>query len=490
MVVWNDLLPAQRVSVFESGVDLAESDLTRGEQRRRQVSYRIGSMVAPALARARGAERRAGGLGRRDPHRPPADDRWPRGAAGAARARGGAGVAARRRRPCRCVPGAGGRVIAVAGPRPLVPLHRSARAARAAARRDPRRLESHPARRRVHQRGGGGGFEYEFAAAARWRTAWRVSTGTDALVLALRALGIGPRRPRDRPREHVLRHGGGGQPRRRRAGAGRLRPADQDDLGRGGRSGSCAPRGAAGVIAVHLYGHPADVDALDAVAAAYGAWVIEDAARPISPAPAARASAASAGSACFSFYPSKNLGAPGEGGAVTTNDPELADAIRDAAPSRAAGAQPPRADRLQRAARRAHRRGAARQAAASAGLDARAPAGGRAATRRPRWRRAIRLPYTAPWAEPVVAPLRDRGRRTATPCARGCRSWASRPACTTRRRSICNPRTRISGTAEAPSRGRAQRRSRCSRFRCSPSSPTRRSIGSSRHCERPRRRSR
>ena len=37
MVVWNDLLPAQRVSVFESGVELAETDLTRGEQRRRKV---------------------------------------------------------------------------------------------------------------------------------------------------------------------------------------------------------------------------------------------------------------------------------------------------------------------------------------------------------------------------------------------------------------------------------------------------------------------
>ena len=57
MVVWNDLLPAQRVSVFESGVDLAvaESDLSPGEQRRRKVSYRIGSMVAPAASRARGA---------------------------------------------------------------------------------------------------------------------------------------------------------------------------------------------------------------------------------------------------------------------------------------------------------------------------------------------------------------------------------------------------------------------------------------------------
>jgi len=49
MVVWNDLLPAQRISVFESGVDLAEADLSLPEQRRRNVSYRTGSMVAPAL---------------------------------------------------------------------------------------------------------------------------------------------------------------------------------------------------------------------------------------------------------------------------------------------------------------------------------------------------------------------------------------------------------------------------------------------------------
>jgi predicted dehydrogenase len=49
MVVWNDLLPSQRVSVYESGVDLSETDITRGEQRRRKVSYRIGNMMAPAL---------------------------------------------------------------------------------------------------------------------------------------------------------------------------------------------------------------------------------------------------------------------------------------------------------------------------------------------------------------------------------------------------------------------------------------------------------
>jgi predicted dehydrogenase len=49
MILWNDLAPAQRLSVYESGVDLGEADLSRGEQRRRKVSYRIGNMVAPAL---------------------------------------------------------------------------------------------------------------------------------------------------------------------------------------------------------------------------------------------------------------------------------------------------------------------------------------------------------------------------------------------------------------------------------------------------------
>ena len=49
MVLWNDLLPAQRVSVFESGVDIGEVDVSLPEQRRRKVSYRTGNIVAPAL---------------------------------------------------------------------------------------------------------------------------------------------------------------------------------------------------------------------------------------------------------------------------------------------------------------------------------------------------------------------------------------------------------------------------------------------------------
>jgi predicted dehydrogenase len=49
MVVWNDLLPAQRVSVFDSGVELETAYASPSEQCRRQVSYRIGQMVCPAL---------------------------------------------------------------------------------------------------------------------------------------------------------------------------------------------------------------------------------------------------------------------------------------------------------------------------------------------------------------------------------------------------------------------------------------------------------
>jgi predicted dehydrogenase len=49
MVLWNDLLPSQRLSIYDAGVELAKPDATAGERCRREVSYRIGDMVAPAL---------------------------------------------------------------------------------------------------------------------------------------------------------------------------------------------------------------------------------------------------------------------------------------------------------------------------------------------------------------------------------------------------------------------------------------------------------
>jgi dTDP-4-amino-4,6-dideoxygalactose transaminase len=82
------------------------------------------------------------------------------------------------------------------------------------------------------------------------------------------------------------------------------------------------------IMPVHLYGHPAAMDEINAVARQHGLKVIEDAAQ----AHGARYGANRAGSlgdaAGFSFYPGKNLGAIGDGGAITTNDPQLADKLK------------------------------------------------------------------------------------------------------------------------------------------------------------------
>lgn len=77
------------------------------------------------------------------------------------------------------------------------------------------------------------------------------------------------------------------------------------------------------ILPVHLYGHPVDMDPVMEIAARHGLYVVEDAAQ----AHGARYKGRRAGSlghmACFSFYPGKNLGAWGEGGAVVTSDPVL-----------------------------------------------------------------------------------------------------------------------------------------------------------------------
>ena len=82
------------------------------------------------------------------------------------------------------------------------------------------------------------------------------------------------------------------------------------------------------ILPVHLYGQTADMDPIVEVARRHGLVVIEDAAQ----AHGAKYKGRSAGSigdiGCFSFYPAKNLGAYGEGGAVTTSNPEYARTIR------------------------------------------------------------------------------------------------------------------------------------------------------------------
>jgi dTDP-4-amino-4,6-dideoxygalactose transaminase len=82
------------------------------------------------------------------------------------------------------------------------------------------------------------------------------------------------------------------------------------------------------VIPVHLYGQAADLDAVSEIAARHGLVVIEDAAQAHGSLYRGRRVGALARAGCFSFYPGKNLGAYGEGGAVTTDDAEVARRVR------------------------------------------------------------------------------------------------------------------------------------------------------------------
>jgi len=82
------------------------------------------------------------------------------------------------------------------------------------------------------------------------------------------------------------------------------------------------------ILAVHLYGQPADMDPLMDVARRHGLVVIEDAAQAHGAKYKGRPVGSIGDLACFSFYPSKNLGAYGEGGAVTTGNAEFASTIR------------------------------------------------------------------------------------------------------------------------------------------------------------------
>jgi dTDP-4-amino-4,6-dideoxygalactose transaminase len=82
------------------------------------------------------------------------------------------------------------------------------------------------------------------------------------------------------------------------------------------------------VIPVHLYGHPAPMENILAIARDYGLCVIEDCAQAHGATYRGKRVGSFGDMACFSFYPTKNLGALGDGGAVVTSDPELAEKAR------------------------------------------------------------------------------------------------------------------------------------------------------------------
>jgi dTDP-4-amino-4,6-dideoxygalactose transaminase len=82
------------------------------------------------------------------------------------------------------------------------------------------------------------------------------------------------------------------------------------------------------IIPVHIYGQPADMSRIMEVARRHKLYVIEDAAQAHGATWQGRQAGTLADAACFSFYPGKNLGAYGDAGAVTTNNPEIADRVR------------------------------------------------------------------------------------------------------------------------------------------------------------------
>jgi dTDP-4-amino-4,6-dideoxygalactose transaminase len=84
----------------------------------------------------------------------------------------------------------------------------------------------------------------------------------------------------------------------------------------------------AGIIAVHLYGQACDMGALEAIARPAGLFLLEDAAQAHGATYKGRRTGSLGSAAAFSFYPSKNLGALGDGGAVCTNDAALAERVR------------------------------------------------------------------------------------------------------------------------------------------------------------------
>jgi dTDP-3-amino-3,4,6-trideoxy-alpha-D-glucose transaminase len=165
-------------------------------------------------------------------------------------------------------------------------------------------------------------FETEFAAYVGARHAIGVANGTDALTLALRALGVGPGDDVIVPSFTFYASAEAIPP----TGASPVFcDVDPDTFCVTAETvrRALTPRTKA-VIAVHLFGNVAPV----AEIAALGVPVVEDAAQAAgSRSPAGRPGALGA-IATFSFFPSKNLGAFGDGGAVTTDDDKLADTVR------------------------------------------------------------------------------------------------------------------------------------------------------------------
>jgi len=169
-------------------------------------------------------------------------------------------------------------------------------------------------------------FEQEFAVASGAAHAVGVGTGTDAIALILRALGIGAgdeviTTPLSAAYSALAIVMSGARPVFADVDPVRL-TLDPQRV-----AAAIGPRTRA-ILPVHLYGQPADMPAIAAVAARHGLAIVEDCCQGHLATSGGQAVGTFGAAGAFSFYPTKNLGALGDGGAITTNDAMLADRLR------------------------------------------------------------------------------------------------------------------------------------------------------------------
>lgn len=169
-------------------------------------------------------------------------------------------------------------------------------------------------------------FEAEYAAYCEASHCVSLANGLDALHLALRAMGVGagdevivPSNTYIATWLAVSQCGATPVPVEPVEGTYNLDPALIE--------AAITPRTKV-ILPVHLYGQPADMDPILAIARKHGLRVLEDAAQAHGARYKGRRIGAHGDVVAWSFYPGKNLGALGDGGGITTNDAELADRIR------------------------------------------------------------------------------------------------------------------------------------------------------------------
>lgn len=169
-------------------------------------------------------------------------------------------------------------------------------------------------------------FEHEFAQFCGVPHCIAVANGLDALHLVLRGYGIGPGDEVIVPSNTFIATWLAVS----QVGATPV-PVEPDlathNIDPGLIEAAITPRTRA-IMPVHLYGLPADMDAINAIARRHGLRVIEDAAQAHGAVYRGRRAGALGDAAGFSFYPGKNLGALGDGGAITTHDDALAATLR------------------------------------------------------------------------------------------------------------------------------------------------------------------